>query len=183
MYLIETPESINMQLIREFGEAFNGEPNFRVVFANDQYEKRWTDSTDEGFQLLHKEVRLLPKYQDDDFRDKFILERLIPVVGETDLVEIISYEPCWVFRDKNGNYLPPRFDAAKMIIEALYKESGRRAFKKYHDPTVDPEYRMQELEKMEQILFGNETSTGDSLAYKEAIVVPEMPKSSLKGEN
>src|SRR5260221_14756711 len=133
MELREQIENINKKLLEEFGKEFNGEPRFRVVFSDDQYEKRLTDFTDEGFQLLQPEVRLLPKYK-QHIREKYILERLVPVPEgvETDLVEKVSYEPAWVFQDKNGNYLPPFFEGCKLIIESLLTAIGRKdTFTKY----------------------------------------------------
>ena len=172
MELREPIEKINYQLEREFGKAFNNQPNFRVVWSEDQYEKRKTDRTDEGFQLLVSEVRLLPKYR-QYIHEKYILERLIPIVGETDLVVNVNYEPCWVFQDSQGNYLPLRFDACKIVVQTLYSQMGKKdTFKKYKDPEADPGFRLQQLEDIEEELFGNETEVGDSMAYKEAIVVP-----------
>src|ERR1035437_5550442 len=105
MELRETIESINKKLKEEYGTEFGNSPRFRVVFSEDQYEKRMTDFTDEGFELITPEVRLLPKYK-QWIREKYILERLIPVTGETDLVVKVSYEPAWVFQNKKGDYLP-----------------------------------------------------------------------------
>ena len=102
MELREPIEEINKKLLEEFCTEFGNAPRFRVVFSEDQFEKRFTDRTDEGFELIHPEVRLLPKYK-QWIREKYILERLIPIVGETDLITKVSYEPAWVFQDKQGN--------------------------------------------------------------------------------
>ncbi len=137
MELRESIESINEKLLIEFGTEFGDTPRFRVVFSEDQYEKRWTEFTDEGFELLHPEVRLLPKYK-QFIREKYILERLVPVVGETDLLTKISYEPAWVFQDKNGNYLPPFFEGCRYVIDSMYQAIGRaNTFTKYKDKTVE----------------------------------------------
>jgi len=81
MELRETIESINEKLLEEYGTEFGNASKFRIVFSEDQYEKRWTDRTDDGFELIHPEVRLLPKYK-QYIRDKYILERLVPVGEE-----------------------------------------------------------------------------------------------------
>ena len=133
MELREPIEEINKKLIQEFGYELTGQPRFRVVFSEDQYEKRWTDFTDDGFELLTPEVRLLPKYK-QWVRAKYILERLVPVVGETDLVTKVSYEPAWVFQDKHGNYLPPFFEGCKHIIESLLSNiAGAKTFTRYKE--------------------------------------------------
>jgi hypothetical protein len=172
--LRETIEYINQKLIDEYGYELNagGLPKFRVVFSDDQFEKRLTEYTDEGFQLLQPEVRLLPKYK-QWIHAKYILERIIPIVGETDLTTKVSYEPAWVFQDKNGNYLPPFFEGCKHVIESLMsKIQGANTFTRYKDKNVSPEERKIALEKVENELFGNETDLTDNLHSGSAIVVP-----------
>ena len=170
MELRESIEFINKKLVSEFGLEFNGQPRWRVVFSKDVTEKRWTYFTDEGFELINPEVRELPKY--NQWVDaKYVLERLIPVTGETDLTTKISYEPAWVFQDKKGNYLPPWFDGCKFIIESIYSNINSAGMHvKYKDPNATEETRQANIKKMEDDLFGNETETGDHLAYKTGIV-------------
>jgi hypothetical protein len=172
MELRESIESINTKLKDEFGTELNGDVKFRVVFSENQYEKRWTQFTDEGFELLHPEVRLMPKYK-QYIHEKYVLERLVPVVGETDLTTKVSYEPAWVFMDSQGNYLPPFYEACKLIIESMYEKMGRPGvFAKYRDKNVSKEERLAELMKVEEQLFGNESPVTDALAYGSGIVVP-----------
>jgi len=183
MELREPIEEINARLVNEFGRESNGQARFKIVFSEDQYEQRWTEFTDEGFQLLNPEVRLLPKYR-QWIKAKYILERLIPVVGETDLTTEISYEPAWVFQDKNQNYLPPFFDGCKFIIEAIYAQvSKAKTHVKYKDPKVDPEIRKQELKKVLDYLCLDETDVGDALALGSGVTVPNnFEKSTEKKE-
>jgi hypothetical protein len=175
MELRETIESINEKLIREYGIDISlNMPNWRVVFSEDQYEKRLTNFTDEGFELLFPEVRELPKYK-QHIRAKYILEHLVPVTEgiETDLVTKVSFEPSWVFQDKNGNYLPPFFEGCQHVIESVLAATGNpKAFAKYKDETISVEARAAHLKKVEDELFGNESDLGDHLAYKTGIVVP-----------
>jgi hypothetical protein len=122
-----------------------------------------TDCTDEGFELVHPEVRLLPKYK-QWIQEKYILERLIPVVGETDLVTKTSYEPAWVFQDKNGKYLPPFFEGCKHVIESLLSMMNKaNTHTRYKDKNVSPEERLAHIEKIEEELFGNESNLTDDL--------------------
>lgn len=166
MELVEPIDKINELLVKEFGREFNNMPRFRVVFSDDEFEKRWTDRTDEGFQLLNREVRLLPKYK-QYITAKYILERLIPIVGETDLTTNINYEPAWVFQDKNGGYLPPQFDMCKFIVETLYSQmNGRQSgFAKYKDPNTTTEEREKLIADMQDRLFGDETAVTDALTH------------------
>lgn len=172
MELREPIEDINKKLLDKYGKYTDGRPNFRVVFSDDQFEKRWTDFTDDGFQLLQPEVRELPKYR-QYIRHRYILERLIPVVGESDLTTKTSYEPAWVFQDKNQNYLPPFFDGCVLIIDSILERAGHTGHVKYKDSNVSVEEREANLKKVENELFGNETNVGDHLAYGTGVVVPE----------
>jgi hypothetical protein len=171
MELRETIESINYKLQRDFGKYSDNRPNFRVVWSNDQTEKRWTNFTDKGMELINPEVRELPKYK-QYAPERFILERLVPVPFGSDLVEKISYEPAWVFQDRFQNYLPPFYDGCVFVIESILNQTGHKGFAKYKDPEASPEYRAEQLQKVQDELFGNETDVTDHLAYGTGVVVP-----------
>lgn len=165
MELREPIEDINQKLLLEFGTEFGNAPRFRVVFSEDMYEKRLTNFTDEGFELLQPEVRLLPKYK-QYIQAKYILERLVPVPEgvETDLVTKINYEPIWVFKDRRGNYLPPFYDGCKHVIDSIYyKLANANTFTRYKDKNVSEAERLIALKKVEDELFGNETDMCDDL--------------------
>lgn len=165
MELAESIEEINRHLKDEYGVFEDGRQHFRVVFSDDQFEKRWVDRTLEGFELLNPEVQLRPKYR-QYIQGKYLIERLVPVGPDTDLLEKTSYEVLHVFMDKNKNYLPPRYDMAKFFIDTLLAASGQKSdHAKYVDPAIDPEFRKNELLKMQERLFGNETDLGDALAH------------------
>lgn len=166
---MEKVEVLNKRLIDHYGKYLDGQPMFRIVFSNDQLEKRWTEYTKEGFQLLQPEVRELPKYS--YIHGKYVLERLTEVNPGTDLTVKLSFEPLWVFEDKHGNPLPPKWEVADMVIKNVYNALGIEK-KPLLDPNASPEARKEKLDKLYQETWGNETNTGDALAYKEAIVVP-----------
>ena len=173
MELRESIESINEKLLSEFGKDLDGRARFRVVFSEDQYEKRLTEYTDEGFLLARPEVRKLPKYK-QWIHQKYILEHLIPLPEGSDLTEKMDYEPIWTFQDKSGNYLPPFFDGCKFVIESMLMAMGRRdTFVRYRDKNVSKEEHEAHLQKVQDELFGNETDLCDDLHYGSGIVVPE----------
>lgn len=169
MELVEPIERINYLLERDFRKIEN-RPEYRLVWANDQLEKRWVTHTDEGFELIHPEVREVKKYQNDSV-DRFVLERLTPITGETDLVDRLSYEPVWTFQDRHGNYLPPRFDACKIIIEQIEENinSAGKPKPKIIDESMTEEGKLKELQRVEEILFGNESPVSDALAYRSGV--------------
>jgi len=149
-------------------------------------EKRWVTHTKDGFAYLEPKVELVPKYR-QYIQNKYVLERIValPEFVENDLVEKISYEPVWVFEDKQGNALPPIWPAVRLVVEQVYKAAANATGAKYKDPEIgkkgmSKEEKLEELDKRAKELFGNETATGDSMAYKEAIVVPEMPAKEIQ---
>ncbi len=182
MELTEPIESINKQLISLFGiDSDTGRPMFRVVSSWDQYEKRFTNVTKEGFQMLTPEVIELPKYdqRDLDYKDCYILERLVivPAMHQNELVQVQSYEPLWVFRgkDRDGNEVPvpPKTDACKFIIDTMYAAMGKSNMAKYVDEEAkNPiETRNKRIDKLTEELFGDEsnllgrTITGEAVGY------------------
>jgi hypothetical protein len=173
---MESTETINQRLKDYFGVAWNNDVIWRVVWSEDQFEKRLTAYTDTGLQLLFPEVRELPKYK-QWIKEKYVLERLtvIPEINKDELTEKISYEPIFVFEDKNGFALPPRWEACKFVIDSILAAQGEESmFPKYVESDLDQpqEVRNARIEKLQEELFGNETNTTDALTYKQAIVVP-----------
>lgn len=175
MELTETIDSLNRQLINLFGiDTTTGKAMWRIVWSEDQYEKRLTKYTREGLELLHAQVVELPKYK-QWIKEKYVLEQLvlIPDVNVAELPsEKMSYEPKWVFHDRHGNYLPPRIDAAKIVIDSVYAAMGKSSLHKYKDEEATPEGKAKRIQNLEAELFGNESNVGDALAHKQAVVVP-----------
>ena len=170
-------EVINRALINRFGIDTNStNPMYRVVFSDDQFEKRLTKFTDSGVELMIPEVRLLPKYK-QWIKHKYVLENLvvIPEFQREELAgEKLSYEPLFVFENDKGEPLPPKVEVATFIIEqVLAAKANRNPVAKY---TEDPEKAIKELEEMEEYLHGNETSVTDALAYGTGVVVPNSYK-------
>jgi hypothetical protein len=172
MELRESIESINEKLVENYNRDIgDGRPNYRVVWSDDQFEKRITTHDSHGNQLIHPEVRLLPKYK-QYIRHRYILERLTLITGETDLLEKIAYEVIWTFQDKNGKYLPPWFEACRHIIEnILMNMAAKNYYTKYKD-TMSKEQYIAEIQKMEDELFGNESIITDALHYGFGVTVP-----------
>lgn len=181
----ESLESLNRQLVDLFGiDTVTGQPIWRIVWSEDQFEHRhgtYDDFTPAGIYLRTvTEVRYVPKYS-QWIRNKYVLERLvvIPECNSGDLPATrMSYEPMYPFQTNSGQYLPPRLDAAQFVIEAVLSAQGKSTLAKYRDPvnglsTADYlEMKNQELEILQEELFGNETDVGDAMAHGEAIIVP-----------
>jgi hypothetical protein len=168
---------LNQRLIDHFGlDTSTGQPMFRIVWANDQTEKRLVNTLDSGIQLLYPVVREVKKYS--YIRDTYVLENLviIPEFQREELAGLkLSYEPVWAYKDKDDNPLPPLWEPTKLIIDTLHAAMGKTSLKKYVDPE-NAETRELRIEKMHEELFGNENETTDALAYGEGIVVPSNYK-------
>lgn len=160
MELVEPIERINQSLEREYGVYHDGRPRFRVVFSEGLTEKRWVTHTKDGFQLLSPVVEEVRKY--GYISERYVLEQLVEIPDgvETDQIEKIIYDPLWTFQDRHGDYLPPRFDMCKVIIDHIYvKAMGT-------DKTIykeDLDKESKELARVEEFLFGNETKETDAL--------------------
>lgn len=168
MQLAEPIDVVNQRLIDYFG-LFEDQPKWRLVFSDDQFEKRhgtFNDYTPEGFFVRQvTEIRLVPKYR-QWIQHKWVLERLtaVPEQCQEELLTRLSYEPIWVFEDKKGNPLPPIWLAIEFIIQSMFGHVG----KKYVVPSEE-EANEKRIQSLQESLFGNESVIADSLAYKEAV--------------
>lgn len=171
-------DALNARISDRYGVSIEGTPKFRVVWSEDQTEKRITQYTDEGFQLIHPEVRELPKYK-QWIHQKYVLERLtvMPEFAITDLVDKISYEPVWVFESAKGIALVPTWPACWHILESLHQLVSSVGYTKYKDKTETKEEYEARIDALVDDLYGNETETGDALSHGDAIVVPRSYES------
>ncbi len=184
MELIEPIEAINGRLVDYFGiDTLTGLPIWRVVWSEDQVEKRLVNTLDSGIILTQPVVREVPKYR-QWIKERYVLERLV-VVPESQRNELpssnLSYEPIWVFMDGVGNYLPPKWEVAQLIVDTVYAALGKSSLAKYKDPDMDAKdprvaiaKQRARVDEIVEELFGNESDVTDALAHKEGIVVPNI---------
>jgi hypothetical protein len=176
MELVEPIETLNKRLVDYFGvDTVSGQPMYRIVFSEDQFEKRLTNHTKEGLELLTPQMVELPKYR-QWIHDKYVLEQLVvvPAYNEQELSTKTSYEPLHAFQDGDQNYLPPKWEITKFIIDLLHSAKGRQSMRRYADDHEgSKEERELRIKALEDQLFGNETDVGDALAHKQGVVVPE----------
>ena len=174
-------ESLNQSLIDLYGiDTSTGEAIWRVVWSEDQFEKRlgtYSDYTREGIYLKTvTEVRLVPKYR-QWIKEKWVLEQLT-VVPEMNMPELpttkLSYEPMFPFEDARGEALPPKLEVCKIVIDSIYAAMGKKSLAKYVDEEAinDPK-RLKAVNKIYEELFGNESEITDSLAFGTAVIKGE----------
>lgn len=176
---MESIETLNKRLIEKYGKYLDNQPMFRVVFSEELFEKRLSNHSKEGFELLQPRITEVRKY--GYIQNKYVLEGLkeIPEIYQGEIGSKLSYEPMWVFEDGNGNPVPPIWLAIEIVLESVRCSVEGNNGTKYVDPMIeenDPkigaEVKAARLKEIQDSLFPNETDTGDALAYKEAIVVP-----------
>jgi hypothetical protein len=181
MYLPERIENINRQLLEHFGKHDTGEPIWRVVYAEEQLEKRlgtFHDFSGEIYLRTVTEVREVKKYPWD--KGKYILERLV-VVPAVNLIELLgtklSYEPMWTFEDNKQKPLPPLFRACKLVVDTVYaaQYSNHTLAKYKEDLTIENQFakREERIQDIENELFGDESGLkGASMDSGSASFVP-----------
>lgn len=165
---------LNKRLVEYYGTT-DEKANFKVIWWDGSIrELRKFIETPDGFRLITPEVREVPKYQ-HIAHERYVLERLTEVQGETDIVTKLSYESLWTFEDSLCNALVPTWPATKLIIETVLKNIEQAGnYVKYKEPNREESLaeEAQRLAGLYEDLFGNETETTDALSVKEAIVVP-----------
>lgn len=181
---MESINTLNDRLIEHYGrDSDTNQPMFRIVWANDEVEKRKVDTLDSGVNLLFPEVREVKKYP--YLKNLFVLEQLV-VVPDVNVDELpttkLSYEPLWAFRDENNTYIRPIWEAAKFIVDTVYAALGKKSMAIYVDSekNTTPEGREQRIGELQAELFGNETQSMDAVRYREGIVVPSSYKKDVQ---
>lgn len=183
----EFVDRFNNSLADLFGrDTVTNQAMWRIVYSDDQFEKRRTNNADNGTLLLYPEVRLLPKYQ--WIKAKYILEHLVGV-PEVNLVDLptqkMSYEIIWTFEDKNENYLPPNLEAAKFVINTVLSamqrhKEGQSPIKKFMDEEYSQEASLEakanRLNKICEQIYGEDASFHDSKLAGETVVLSDIVK-------
>lgn len=179
----EKIETINQFLRDTYGiDTDDGEPMFRVVWSDEQFEHREMKYTNSGIELLHPEIRLVPKYS--YLKAVYVLERrvLVPEASQRELCGIKkSYEPIWNFKRDDDTPIPPTIQGCKFTIDTLYAALGKSSLNKYKDPrdgmNAAEAYELNKarIDEIENELFGDESSLkGEThTASGSSIIMPE----------
>lgn len=165
---------INKQL-EGAGKFEDGRALFRVVWSETQIEKRrgtFSKYSESGIWLCEEEnvVKEVKKYNYLD--DRWILEILTPRHGNEELVTKTSYEPIFVFQDKDGGFLPPNLRVCEIIINRLRNRlSVTQA--KIADEDAERKREEKEIEEFEAYLEdAGSTVIGSHLSTRSGVVSP-----------
>jgi hypothetical protein len=164
--------SINACLTDTYGKTLDNRPKWRVVLGSECLEKRlgtFRDYTEGGIFLREvTEVREVKKYP--AWQTYHILERVVPFFKFNEIVVGDGYECFFRFAHaKTDAPLPANWRFINLICH--WAETGSFSKKKTPSDLTDEE-RKQEEEEMayfHQVLHGNETELGDSLAAREGV--------------
>lgn len=124
--MIELPEhvkSINRRLFK-FGKNPDGLPIYRIVFSDDQREKRRGKfNVFYGKIFLRTEVGIKETKKYSYIKSKFLIEKwiephLVNMLSNNEIVDSNGYEPIYVFEDKDGNFLRPIWSVSENICFA-----------------------------------------------------------------
>lgn len=156
---METIEAINARLVDRFGRDVYGNAKFRVVWSDDQIEKRnGTVNEFYGgvFVRATTGVHEWPKYP--FFKHRHILE-MCCINTNPELVTQFTYEPLYKFEDKNGNALPLDWECVEFFMHCLL----------YGKPTAKSDWDEQdrkEREREEQLAYDYLDNQSPYLASK-----------------
>lgn len=182
----EPVEVLNKRLIDRYGLFENGQPNWRIVWSEDQFEyrlgfyKKFDTNGNYIGMSQEEEFQYVPKYR-QWIPNKWVLEKLVPVpeLNNQELISKLSYEPIFPYMDNGFKALPPKWEITEFVINSILANMNSAkvgGVKKYTDPQADEkdpkiavEAQLDRIEKLEEQLFGNETKVGDALAHESGI--------------
>jgi hypothetical protein len=180
---------INQRLKDNFGNT-EDKANYRLVWADDEKERRTTLFTKDGLQLLYPEVKEMRKYP--DIRERYVLERLIENYDFENLedgkpVARLIYQAIWNFEVVDGNAqrigIAPNYGACKFIVETVLNAIEHPgATVKYKEDGLTQEAHEQRISELQQELFGDETAISDALGRRQGVAYgPGSSPNSSKG--
>ncbi len=168
--MTETIESklINDYLKLQAKVPLSDKPLFRLVYSDDQYEHRMiTEGPNKG------QVQLLPKYP--WIQMAWVFEQWYPpeLVEHKDLpfTSEGSYEPLYVFQDKNGKTLPLNQKVIELLVFHIMRPASSEALIKSR--LIEEQ---DEMDKLEDQYFDNNMDISSdimsNLHFGEGIIVP-----------
>lgn len=162
--------------LKIYGSNIYGDPLFRVVFSDDQTERRegiYTDYHGDIYLRTVREIREVRKYP--WIKEKWILERWadgklayhpsLIIEDSKDGVYVCVY----VFQDKYRNYLPPLLKVCQIVISnLLHPRNLSQALSQ--DKEIEAKEEEREIDAIEQELKiqSDESATKDPKSRRES---------------
>lgn len=169
---------LNKHLDRRYGRDLLGRPWFRVVWSSSQTEKRvgtFSDWYGSVFVREYVGMAEVPKYPSPDYRDRWILEKLMFIENKELWADTIKgvYEPVWVFRGKDNAYVRPTIKTVDFTIAMMFTPKQKLS----QSDIDDEEEKSLQDDIAANLGFFDEKYGGDlaaALHQREAIVVPTV---------
>lgn len=171
-------ETINDHLKKLFGVELSGEPRFRIVWSDSQYEIRYGTYNEFYGSIFLREVkgaRQTPKYP--YILHRYVLEYLVPVSNPELPNNRLSYEPIYVFEDSKGNPLPLNETVVKLVCQTVLNPTMSSIERKSLFEELDKKNYDQEVAYFSDMLEDSSSYLAGRLADKDgAVVVPRNYK-------
>lgn len=110
-------EYINTELKKLYGTDIVGNPRFRLVWSDRQFEHRkgtFAEYHGPIYLGTFTGVKKVPKY--NYIKERWILELQVPKKPSEELPNPDGYECLYVFESAKGEYLEPKLNVCKIII-------------------------------------------------------------------
>lgn len=156
---MESIDTLNKRLVETYGIDVYGNAKFRIVWSDDQFEKRKGNVNQFYGKVFVRSVDGVhewPKYP--FFPHRHILE-MCCLNTNPELVTQFTYEPLFKFEDKNGNSLPLDWEATEFFMHCLLY--GKPATKSDWD-----DLQAKEIAREEAIAFDYVDNQSPYLASK-----------------
>ena len=180
---MEEVKIIKKMLAETYGKNDDGRSKFRLIWSESEdglEKRRGTVQVYYGSIFIREESGVHELRKMNYVRDRWVLERLMyngsgEIVADTHE----TYEPFYVFQDKDGEYLKPLWIVCQLLCDQwLENVEGKRTLRtEKMDRDEDKKTFAKEVLKFEEYLEGELSYTASMLANKEGVVVPVDVKS------
>ena len=175
-------ESFELGQINKFLKPFGSIPNepkssrFRVVWSDFQREMRQGEfNVYCGPVFIRTEVGVRETEKYPYISSRYVLEQWYPPEiaynREIPNSRYGSYEPIYVFEDKDGNRLPLWLKIVEIIMHSKFNDSESEAAKKSRQQAKEDMKNVEELKYFEEALDCSDMAS--NLHFGEGIIVPK----------
>ena len=150
----ESIDTINKRLLHLYGKTEDGRARFRIVWSDDELEKRFGTFKEYYGQIFLREVTCLKEVKKYDYvvPAKYILEELKYYENPDRPFEYSHYEPIWTFMNKEREPLWPKWDVVEIVLKSRL-DGIRKTMSDYYDE--DNKAWAKEIAEFEQALNGD----------------------------
>ena len=169
--MIGNVKEINTWLKEHYGKDLLSRPCFRLVWSEDELEKRighFEEYTGTIYTGTFHGLREVKKYANPIYKDRYILEKLIFGIDNKeiwgDTVRDGTYEPVWVFRGPDDTFQMPTRKTVAFVLRMLLGDKERRT--QGMEDSDDAAAMLQEIKDTEEILGGGGGDIASHLATR-----------------